>query len=523
MCGKRGVSRRLAGFIATFLKFRLGAYDCFVESTIMKKVLLIIVVVFAVLAGVMVFRAMTFSSVQLVAREVDLVDVDVRAAAKNLAEAVKIESISFWAPTSDGMKAFRAFHGFLENTYPKVHAALEREKVRDFSLLYTWPGSDSSLKPLCILGHMDVVPAVNSGTEEWEFGPFEGAIADGFVWGRGTMDDKVNVVCAMEAVELLLSEGFQPRRTVMMAFGHDEELGGPEGAQVMAALLEERGIELECVIDEGGFIIDGALPGVTEPSALIGVAEKGYVTLELLVKRKGGHSSVPPRNSAIGILSAALARLEHKQMPARLSGAAEDMFMAVGPEMGFAARLAFANLWLTRPVVEFALGQEQATNPLIRTTTAVTMIEGGVKDNVLPTEAKAVVNFRILPGDSIDSVLHHAKNVVGDKRVIVRQSPNKDGREPSMVSDVNAPAYRLLEQTAKDVFPEVVVGPYLVFGGTDSRYYSGVTPNVYRFTPMRVTSEDTARLHGVNERIGLENVGEIVQFYARLIQNFDAA
>ena len=309
----------------------------------------------------------------------------------------------------------------------------------------------------------------------------------------------------------------------MMAFGHDEELGGPEGAQVMAALLEERGIELECVVDEGGFIIDGALPGVTEPAALIGVAEKGYVTLTLAVKQDGGHSSVPPRNSAIGILSAALSRLEENQMPARLSGAAEDLFMAVGPEMGFVERLMFANLWITRPLVEIVLGGEPATNASIRTTTAVTMINGGVKDNVLPTEASAVVNFRILPGDTIDTVVQHVTNVVGDDRVTIQRSENKDGREPTAISDVNAPAYRLLERTAKDVFPDVVVGPFLVLGGTDSRYYSNVTPNVYRFTPTRMGSDDTARLHGVNERIGVENVGEIVQFYARLIQNFDAA
>lgn len=489
----------------------------------MKKGLLVLVIAVVVLLGVMIARALMFSSNQLPVREVTLVDVDTEAAVSHLAESVRIESISFWAPTPDGLKAFRAFHTFLEETYPNVHANLEREKVRDFSLLYTWKGSDPSLKPLCILGHMDVVPAVSSGTEEWAFGPFEGVVADGFVWGRGTMDDKINVVCAMEAVELLLADGFQPRRTVMMAFGHDEELGGPEGAQVMAALLEERGIELECVIDEGGFIIDGALPGITEPAALIGVAEKGYVTLELLVKQDGGHSSVPPRNSAIGILSAALSRLEDHQMPARLSGAAEDLFMAVGPEMGFVERLLFANLWITRPLVEFVLQGEPATNASIRTTTAVTMIEGGVKDNVLPTEAKAVVNFRILPGDSIDAVVRHVTSVVNDERVTINRSANKDGREPSEVSDVNTLSYRLIEQTAKDVFPEVVVAPYLVLGGTDSRYYSVVTPNVYRFTPTRMGPEDTARLHGVNERIGVDNVGEIVQFYARLIQNFDAA
>jgi carboxypeptidase PM20D1 len=256
---------------------------------------------------------------------------------------------------------------------------------------------------------------------------------------------------------------------------------------------------------------------------LIGVAEKGYVSLELIVRRDGGHSSVPPPSTAIGILSAALARIEENQMPVRLSGAAEDMFNAIGPEMGFAERFLFANLWITRPLVEFVLTGDEATNAMIRTTTAVTMIEGGVKDNVLPTEATAVVNFRILPGDTIDSVVQHVETVVADNRVKVRRPKGKSGNEPSEVSDTDAAAYQTLARTAKEVFPEVVVGPYLVFGGTDSRFYSVVTPNVYRFTPVRMTTEDAARIHGVDERIRVDNLGEIVQFYARLIQNFDAA
>jgi carboxypeptidase PM20D1 len=489
----------------------------------MKRPILFVFAAILVLLGVMVVRTVMFTSDQPDARDTDLIAVDTNAVAQRLAEAVKFETISFWAPTSEGLKAFRAFHAFLAETYPRAHEVLERETVRDFSLLYTWPGSDPSLKPLGILGHMDVVPAVDSGTQEWEYGPFEGVIADGFVWGRGTMDDKINVIGALEAIELLAAEGYAPRRTVILAFGHDEELGGPAGAQVMSALLEERGIELECVVDEGGVIVEGALPGITVPAALIGVAEKGYASFELAVQQDGGHSSMPPKNTAIGILAAGLARLEENQMPARIEGPARELFMTLGPEMGFVEKFMFANLWITEPLVQRVLSGDATSNAAIRTTTAVTMIEGGVKDNVLPTEAAAIVNFRILPGDTVDTVREHIVAVLDDERIAVRAPDGKENRDPSQVSDVNSAAYATLARTAKDVFPEVVVGPYLVLGGTDARFYENVTPNVFRFTPMIFKPGDSARLHGVNERIAVENVGQIVQFYAQLIRNFDAA
>jgi carboxypeptidase PM20D1 len=304
------------------------------------------------------------------------------------------------------------------------------------------------------------------------------------------------------------------------AFGHDEEVGGEQGALKIAALLEERGIELECVVDEGGSIVADTMPGVDAPVALIGIAEKGYLNLTLSVKQSGGHSSMPPDQSAIGILAAAITRLEDHPFPASISGPSQEMFATFGPEMPFVQRMVFANLWLSRPLVKRLLSGAPETNAMLRTTTAVTMMNGGVKDNVLPTEATATVNFRIMPGETADSVIARVREVIADARVTIEPAEGSL-REPSIVSNTGVPAYQLFVKTIRQVCPDVLAGPYLVLGGTDARHYEGVTSNIYRFTPIRLGKGDTAMLHGANERIGVENFGEVCRFYVQLIRNFN--
>ena len=285
-------------------------------------------------------------------------------------------------------------------------------------------------------------------------------------------------------------------------------------------MLKERGVQVECAVDEGGIIADGMMPGVQAPVALIGIAEKGYLTVKLRVEQPGGHSSMPPPHSAVGILATAITRLENRQMPGRLAGPTLQLFGAVGPEMPFGQRTVFANLWLFRPLVEHILSGTPETNAMLRTTTAATMIEGGVKENVLPLEARATVNFRILPGDTIDGVLAHVREVIADDRVIVE--PIQDtANNPSPVSDVNATSYRTLEKTIRQVCPDALVAPYLEVGATDSRYFAAVTPNVYRFVPSRFHKWETSMVHGVNEHIRVDNFGEVVRYYVQLIRNFN--
>ncbi|HSE39468.1 MAG TPA: M20/M25/M40 family metallo-hydrolase, partial [Acidobacteriota bacterium] len=311
------------------------------------------------------------------------------------------------------------------------------------------------------------------------------------------------------AAELLVQENYQPQRTIYFAFGHDEELGG-SGATAIASTLESRSIQLESVLDEGMLLLDEELVGITRPKALIGIAEKGYLTLELKAFSEGGHSSMPPANTAVGMLSAAVVKLEKNQMPANLNGAVRSMFQSLTPEMSFSNRLVFANLWLFEHMVTTRLQKTPTTNAMVRTTTAPTMLKGSPKDNVLATEATATINFRILPGDSVDSVVNHVRNVIDDPHIQIKKLTADD---PSPVSDVSSQSYSLLAETIRGVFPDSVVAPTLVLGATDARHFTDLSKNVYRFIPVKLKTEDIDTVHGTNERITAAAQAKAVQFY----------
>lgn len=437
-------------------------------------------------------------------------------AAARLAGAIRHRTVSHEDPAALDARAFAELHAYLETAFPRVHRQLLRERVATHSLLYTWRGSDASAKPLLLLGHLDVVPVEPGSETSWRHDPFGGVIADGFIWGRGSIDNKSAVVGTLEAVEMLLAEGFRPARTVHLAFGHDEEAGGLEGARAVAALLRERRVELELVLDEGGVISDGLLPGVPGAVALVGIAEKGFVSLELSARAAGGHSSLPPRQTAAGIVGAAVARLEANPLPARLAGPSEELFRAIGPRLPVVQRVALANLWLTRGLLTRKLEAAPATNAMVRTTTAVTMLQAGTKDNVLPTQARAVVNFRILPGDSVATVVEHVRRAVADDRVEIRNA-GRFTAEPSAVSRTDSGAFRALARAIRSVTPTAVVAPYQVVVVTDARHYGDLSRNVFRFLPLRLTPPDLERMHGVDERIGVGEYERAVSTYRRLI------
>jgi carboxypeptidase PM20D1 len=476
-----------------------------------------------VLAGVLVARTLTLRADVPEFRTARLAPIDGDAAVERFAGAIRFPTISHEDASLTDSSAFRALHDYFEVQYPAVHAALGREVVGGLSLLYTWEGTEPALEPVVLMAHMDVVPVI-AGTESgWAHPPYAGVVADGFVWGRGTMDDKSAVSAILESVETLVADGFRPRRTVYLAFGHDEEVGGARGAAAIAELLEERGAEpYALVLDEGGLLADGLIPGIAGPVALIGSAEKGFVSLELVVEGDGGHSSMPPAETNIGILSAAITRLQDNPFPARLGGATEDMFVRLAPHMSFGGRLAFANLWLLRPIVTRMLASEPTSAAMVRTTTAPTIIEGGEKDNVLPIRARAVVNHRILPGETPESVLARDEDVIDDSRVQV--SFLAAGRAaPSSVSDPEGAAFAVLERTIHEASPDqgIVVVPWLVVAGTDAKHYGGRSRNVFRYIHVRVDDDASTRIHGTDERISVENFLSAVDFFRRLIPNTD--
>jgi carboxypeptidase PM20D1 len=436
--------------------------------------------------------------------------------AMRLAGAIRIPTISHQDPTLFDPAAFEQMHAYLEQTFPLTHAQLEREKVAQYSLLYRWPGRDPAKLPYLLLAHLDVVPVIPGTEPNWQYPPFSGEIADGYIWGRGTLDDKFGVTGILDAVEGLLAAGFQPDRDVYLAFGHDEELGGNAGAAVIASLLKTRDIELAYVMDEGGAITDGMLPGLDRKVALIGIAEKGFLSLELTTKAAGGHSSMPPPSTAIGVLSRAVTRLEASPFPLDTTQLESTFAGYLAPHMGFQMKILAANLWLFAPL----LASSNQLNAMLRTTTAVTMFNAGIKENVLPIEASAVVNHRIIPGETLASVTARAIEIIDDENVSVAQLP-LTARDPSPVSDVDSTSFAQLARTVRQFHDKVIVAPYLVVGGTDAKHFTGLSRNVYRFNPILAEPDMMSRFHGTNERLSVDGYASLVSFYAQLIRNSD--
>lgn len=443
------------------------------------------------------------------------VQFDDQAVLARFSKALQFPTVSYQEAGMLDKAAFEGFHKFIAEAFPKFHAACKKEVVSDYTLLFTWPGSDPSLKPALFMGHFDVVPVAESN---WKHPPFGGEIHDGEVWGRGSLDDKSTVMGLLESAEKLMADGFKPKRTILFEFGHDEELGGDRGAVQVAALLAQRKIALEMVLDEGMFVVEGVVPGVKAPVAIIGIAEKGYVSLELTVKAKGGHSSQPPRHTAIGILAAAIKKLEDNPMPGGLDGPAGAFFEAVSPHMDFPTKMAFSNLWLFAPLIKRELESSAETNAAIRTSTAVTMMNAGFKDNVLPQLAQGVVNFRIHPRDSVESVIDYVRETIDDPRVEIKIM-DKAPRPPSKVSRTDSEPYALLSRTIRRQFPEAIVAPMIDLGGTDARHYSDISDNIYRFQPFTMNKDTLPLLHGTDERIPVKSYLKALGFLHDIMQS----
>jgi carboxypeptidase PM20D1 len=427
--------------------------------------------------------------------------------AERLAGAMRFETISFEDSADFDGAPFHALSAYLRELYPLTHETLELERVNTYTLLFRWEGSDPELQPALFMSHLDVVPVEPIAVKEWTHPPFEGVIQDGFVWGRGAIDVKSGVILWLEAIENLLSEGFVPRRTIYLSLGHDEEIGGFEGAAEVARLFRERGISPAFLFDEGGFILDGypLLPDMT--TALVVTAEKTYYTVELTARGVSGHSSRPPRSTAIGKLARAIYRVEENPMPARLIQPVREMFEAASDHVSFGKRFAFRNLWLMGGTVKRTLLADQVSAPLVRTTFAATIISGGVKGNVIPERAKATINVRILPGDSEEDVLDHLAEVIDDPEIEIVGISWGEGATPA---SVNGQAFRLAAEAIKAVLPDAVVLPGLVPGATDSRHFAGVVDEIVRFVPERVHIDQAGGAHGRDERIAVEPLSDSV-------------
>ncbi|GAA0877184.1 M20 family peptidase [Algoriphagus jejuensis] len=476
---------------------------------LIRKIFLTILALALILVIVVLFNTLRLNSKQVDPQPIELVSISDEVFL-NLSKAVQFQTISFSEEAIPDSAAFNGFHAFLAEAFPLVHEKMTLTKINEYSLLYKWDGSDSSKKPIILMSHQDVVPVDVPTLEMWEASPFEGKITADHIVGRGTMDDKSSLMALLEGAEMLLKEGFAPVQTIYFAFGHDEEVGGAKGAGKIAEYLAQQGVQAAFTLDEGGMIAEGMVPGIDQPVSMINVAEKGFASFRLIVETKGGHSSAPPRENTIGMLAQAIVDLENNQLPYRMADPVQYQIDYLGPEMPFVQKMAFANTWLLKGQILEALNSH--------TTTAPTIIGGGVKNNVIPTVAEATINFRILPGETIESVQAHIENIVSDK---IRVEPAGHLTNPSPASPIDSEAYKLLESTIRSVFPNSVVVPGLIGGGTDARHFYGISDGVYRYYPLRISPDAMTRFHGIDEKITKDNYKEIIQFTYQLMRKFN--
>lgn len=487
----------------------------------LKKLLLGLLTVVLVLVAILAVNTLRKGSRQLDVAPVAVLPVDEAGAAARLGEAVRLRTVSSRDDAALNADQFKLLHTLLQQRFPKTHAALKREVVGDLSLLYTWQGSNPKAQPILLMAHQDVVPVAPGTEKDWSVDAFSGQIKDGFIWGRGAWDDKGNLMAQMEAVEMLVASGYKPERTVYLAYGADEEVAGLRGAARIAALLKERKVRLDFVVDEGLLITEGIMPGLSKPTALIGIAEKGYLSVVLKMAATPGHASMPPPKgtSAIAMMSAALKRIDDEQLPSGIRGVADQMFATVAPEMNGFARVALSNLWLFGPVVKKQLEAGASTNAMLRTTTALTIVHAGNKDNVLPGRAEATVNYRLLPGDTKAQIMERVKTQVtqatGSDKFELFALPG--AVEASKVAPTDSAQYALINRTIREVFPGTLVAPGLMIGGSDSIHFGDISDHIFKFSPVRAKPEDLPRFHGTNERIASSNLVELIRFYHRLL------
>jgi carboxypeptidase PM20D1 len=465
----------------------------------------------------MLFRVLMMQRVPDEVEPAPKAPIDRNQVSKHLSEAIQIKTISKMEMSEGDRKPFLELHNWITSAFPLINEKLNRTVVNEYSLLYTWAGSDHHLKPVLLNAHMDVVPVDEVTRKEWKSEPFGGEIRDGYIWGRGALDMKGIMVGLLESVEALLEEGYTPQRTIYLSFGHDEEIMGYKGTLKIMEHLKAKGVQLAAVLDEGGIMSLGSLPIADSPIAFIGNAEKGFLTMKLSAEGKPGHSSRPPRQTAIGIISRAIAIMDDNSMPYRLNHFLPTL-KGIGYMLPFNLQFILANEWLLKGLMIRKLMGNSETAALLHTTNAATMIEGGIKDNVLPSSATAKVNLRLMPGDTIEGAFAHFRKVVNDPRLKMEVDPQTGGWEASAISSTDTPAFRTLELVVRQTFNNVPTAPFIFLAATDSRHYQPICANIFKFSPYFVKPEEQKGIHGINERISQDTLAGMAAFYYRLMK-----
>lgn len=509
----------------------------------MKKLLFILLAILIVLIAVILIKTFTYPF-----RKANTGNGQGWKAVKNdsaiqrLSGGIKIPTVSAGELGEFDYSTFDTFKEYLKQTYPLIYQNTENYEVNKYGLVFRLKGSNPSLDPIVFLSHYDVVPpgdaeikdksenifrpddqplAPNSKVaEDWDFGPFSGAVANGRIYGRGTIDMKGMFFSLMESFNNLIKNKHTPQRDIYLAFGFDEEVGGQKGAAQIANYFKSKNLKFDAVYDEGGLILQkGSVAGIDADVAVIGCAEKGFLSVKIKVKGLGGHSSMPPLESAIGKAAVIMQRLEKDQMKPIVTPLMNEFFTNIGGSMSFVNRMAIANQWLLRPVLLSQLTKNNSTNALVRTTTALTMMKGSDAPNVLSPEVEFIVNFRLLPGNTVKEVKDHIAKATEGFDVEIEEIDNV--KEASAVSSTTTKAFKLIEAGIREIHPTAIATPYLTVGATDAYKYQIVSKNIYRFMPIKITDAEKQSIHSTNEYISIENYMKMIHYFEFIMLNYD--
>lgn len=482
------------------------------KEIVMTYALIALGVALVVLISIIFIRAMCFLPPVVKADDVEIPEMQEETLAEHFSEFIKCKTLTLDMTQELDAPEHEKFIALIQELYPKTFAKCEFKRVNTFGLVLKFKGK-SDKTPSCIMSHYDVVPVT---AENWEEDPFGGVIKDGKVIGRGALDNKATFLCSMEAMEktLEVDPDFTPEDDIYFTFGGDEETAGL-CQQAIVKEFEEEGKKFKLVLDEGGAIVKNIFPGVAEDIAVIGLAEKGIANIELSVDSNGGHASTPAKSDPANVLARALVALEKNPMKAEISTPVSVMLDTLGRYSSFGLKLVFANMWLFKGLVKKIFEKGLETNAMLRTTFAYTELSGSNAKNVLPTTAKCNVNIRMISGDTIDTVVEHIKKVVNDDRVKIKVLTYFN---PGPAADVTDFGYQTVQATMHEVYPEVVVTPYIMLAASDSRFYGNVSDNTLKFAPLRMSAKQRKSVHGDNECIETCALKKGTEFYYALLK-----
>ena len=477
----------------------------------LKKSLLGVFAIVIILISVVLIKTMLFSK-SIPKMETMEIPALPDSAIVHMQAAIKIKTVDYGNGIPIDTVAFEQFWKFVEKSYPLVTKLVKQQSFNKYSRLFTWEGTNPSLKPYVFMAHIDVVPIEKATENQWTVPPFGGLVINDQIYGRGVADDKSSVISLLESVEKLLTINFKPLCTIYLSFGHDEETIG-HSARDIASWFTKNNIHPEVVVDEGGEITEENFTELKRPIALIAVAEKGFMSFELSVKIAGGHSSTPANETAIDILTKGLYNLRKKPMPYVLSPIVKEMLQRIGPGLSFMQRMAIANTWLLERSLVKELEKDKNSNALLRTTIVPTIIQSGVKDNVIPGVALATVNTRILPGQTTDEVEAFIKKQMNDDRIQIKRL--SDAIKNRVAASYESVAYKKVEAATYKVMKDVIPVPFLSVGATDSKSFQGIADGVIKYLP----SIDLKGYHGIDERIHISDLKRMVFFYELMIKD----